>query len=345
MTDRYAASPRLVRSPLTPCLAAAGLAAALLCPGAQADSRTAAANLFANLARIGADIGVKEADALSEPTLVRGVYSLHTRSGQLISYTNESGTLMGDANGFQVLPSSGAPPRKLSSNEGIELRREFMASVDYDKLPRVATGDGGGRKLLMFSAIDCPTCASFEAGLAKSMREHPSTIYVVPGSLLRGRNSDEGVAAWDKVTRIWCAQNPGQAWQKYWQTRSFPAARSCMNGATAERLATGLTALFSGVDVRVKGFPTVLREDAHIMSLTYGYDAGQAFVMGRMGLIAPQNQQLKWLLAEAQVSDVADANIPGAQGQRPQPQYSAQPGQPAQPGKVRTSDLLKKLFK
>ncbi len=60
-----------------------------------------------------------------------------------------------------------------------------------------------------------------------------------------------------------------------------------------------------------------------------------------MGLVAPQNKELKWLLPDARVSNIADAGIPGGPADQPLP--SQKPAQ--QSGKINVGDALKKLFK
>jgi hypothetical protein len=339
MQNRPAALPRTPRlpmlRPLTLAGAALGLAGVLLSGGALADSRSAGAKMFANLARTGSEVGVTSAEAVIEATLVRGMYSIHNQQGKFISFTNESGSVVGDAKGFYVVPASGAPLRMMTGNEKDELRREFMGNIDYDKLVRVSAGDGGGRRLVLFSAIDCPSCADLEGVLAKSLRQAPTTIYVVPSSLNTIR--DGGLASWENVTRLWCADNNGRSWQKYWQTRAVPAARQCaITAQSAERLSGNLKALFNAVDLPMLGVPRMLREDGHPIELPGGYDAGFALSLGRMGTIPSQAVAPKWLAADNMVSDNPDGAVTARQ-------TGQSPGQ--QSGKIKASDLLKKLFK
>ncbi len=317
--------------------AALGLAAALASIHAQADVRSAAASLHANMVGSRANLGVNTAELVpGPPTLVRGMYALNSPQGETIGYTNESGTLFGDARGFYVISPKGARLRKLSSGEGTEVRIEVMNNIEYDKLMRISSGNGGGRKLLLFSAIDCPHCKSFEDILAKSLRETTSTVYVAPSSLQS--LTDGGLKQWETVTRLWCAENSGRAWQTYWQTRAVPASRACrLTPQSAYGSSENLRSILMGIGAETKGLPALLREDGIAVERPPAFDSGWAAMLGPMGSLAGVDNRSRWLAAGMQPDDKAGAY--SSQNQQGQPQ----PGQ--EPNKVKASDLLKKLFK
>ncbi len=98
-----------------------------------------------------------------------------------------------------------------------DLQQEVIAAIDYDKLIKVSYGDGGGRKMVLFSAVDCGFCQRFEQDLMKKGSGVNTTFYVVPMSLQAF--SGAGVAKWQTVSRIWCADNSSAAWRKYWTRR------------------------------------------------------------------------------------------------------------------------------
>ena len=316
------------------------VATALAPATALADGQAAAASLFANLSRAGTDIGVTSADAVLGPPLVPGIYTLHNRQGSFMAYINESGTLFGDSRGFFVVSPAGAPVRKMSTNESAEMRGEVLNNIEYNKLVRVSSGDGGGRRLLLFSAVDCPSCKIFEGAMQQMMRKTSSTIYVVPSSLQRLKDSP---AAWDSVVRLWCADNNGRAWQTYWQTRALPPARQCgITPQSAESTSGDLQSILMALEIPIRGVPAMLREDGLIMGNPSGYDAGFAALMSRAGQPNGLETKGKWLVAGTQIDDKSYSYDTGSRYQ----QVQAQPqGQVQQPGKIKASDLLKKLFK
>lgn len=317
------------------CVAAVGVVLALALPlAARADGRSAAHNLFANLARAKASLSVNENTALVSPTLVRGIYSISNQQGRFVGFTNEAGTLFGDSRGFNVVSANGAQPRALALDEVADLRQEVMERIDYDKLVRVVYGDGGGRRLLVFSAVDCPHCSAFEDSLRKASNGLGATFYVVPSSL-QPLNAGGG-QAWQTATRIWCAVRPGDAWQAYWASRATPPVRQCrFEPRTAELAAQQLKDILGAVGVRVYGTPQVVREDGVLVTARDRFDSGfAAATFGTQG--GPQLTQKppKWLLASAEDSFQAQA-VGGS---------PAAPGNASARGKVSSADILKKLL-
>lgn len=338
MNRSFAASQRRARfsfaRPASLAAAVLGVAASLVSTGASADGHSASASMFANLARLGIDIGHKSANVVPSPTLVRGMYVLDTRQGEFVGFINESGTLFGDFRGFQVVPPNG-PARVIDPNELVELRTEVMKNIEYDKLIRISSGDGGGRRLLLLSAVDCPSCKPFEAILNKSLRSTPSTIYVSPSSIQAIENSPR---EWDMVARLWCAPDNGRAWQTYWQTRAVPAARPCAITANSAMTSTRhLLSILKGAGIKIPGTPTLIREDGMVIPTAMRFDEGYAATLGSMGGINTVSRPPKWLVAGTQPA-LYQSNAQAIQGQVQQQGYG-------QPTKINTGDLLKKLFK
>jgi hypothetical protein len=279
-----------------------GFLLAVLAAGtAFADGRSAAHNLFVNLARAHASLSVNETTALVSPTLVKGIYSLSNQQRQFVGFTNESGTIFGDFRGFNVVPSNGAQPHPMPLDQVNDLREEVIASIDYDKLPKVTHGNGGGRRLVMFSAVDCPPCKVFESSMSKYDAGLDSTFYVVPSSLQKINQG--GFRQWQAVSRIWCADDPGAAWQMYWDTHSIPQARQCRfaDPRIAEMAAQQLSEILRAVGVSVTGTPKIVREDGTLIRIEADMDSG--FILTSFGpSSAPPPRNLKpmhWLTASA----------------------------------------------
>lgn len=313
-----------------------GLLALLTTGSAFADADIARKNFFANLARAGLSVGVDSKEATAAETPVTGIYALTDKQGKFISYTNEAGTMVGSGQGFSVLSPTGAKPRPMNPNEKGELRNEVMKNIRYDQLIRVQHGDGGGRKLLMFSAVDCPSCKGFEDVLLKVGKVTGTTIYVVPLALQAG--SRGGLEMWQTAVRLRCAADPGKAWQTYWQTRAVPGPRPCsFTPQSAELAQNQLEDIFVAAGVPIRGTPTLLREDGLSLPVRLNMDNGYALAtFGPIGLPRGLSEQVRWL------SPASAQTLNGqAETQSTAPAQSAT----AEPGKIKGSDLLKKLFK
>lgn len=242
---------------------------------ARADGQQATHALFANLARSHANVGVSERNVRVAPSLVRGLYVLLDNQGNLVGYTNDAGTLYGDSRGFNYLSPTGGAPQPLSVSEINALRAEIMADIDYDKLIKVSYGNGGGRRLLMFSDVDCPSCKGLEDFLRTHVNSLNTTFYIVPGSLGSLRQGDE--RGWEYARRIWCSDNNSEAWQTYWIRGVTPTTYvTCRfdSARTAETAVMQLRGILMAVGVRITGTPQIVREDGmvqHIPSRTVAY--------------------------------------------------------------------------
>ncbi|MBV6321196.1 thioredoxin fold domain-containing protein [Duganella violaceipulchra] len=314
--------------------AVVGMAGAMLAPPAQADGRSATHNLLANMACANRSLGITENNSRAIPTLVRGMYVLNDNKGAFIGLINEAGTIYGDSSGFQVLSTTSAPPRKMSSEELGDLRQEVIAAIDYDKLIKVSYGDGGGRKMVLFSAVDCGFCQRFEQDLLKKGSGVNTTFYVVPMSLL-DVNDGGGMAKWQTVSRIWCADNSTAAWKKYWSTLDAAPGRTCeYDPKNAQQSVRQLQRVLASVGSRVGGTPVIVREDGSVLQNKPDMDLPymkQNFGSDGLPKMAAAKQP-QWLIAAAD-----NANDP----QQP---AAAQAGEQPKKIKIDVKDALKKLF-
>lgn len=265
-----------------------------------ADGQSAVHNLFSNLARSQARLNVTEATAVATPTLVRGIYRMSSQQGIFVGYINESGTLFGDYRGLNVVPTNGARLRALSASESAEVRAEVVAAIEYEKLPKLVYGDGGNRRLLIFSAVDCPSCKMFEDSMRRYGGSLNSTFYVVPASLQP--IAQGGGKAWQTVSRIWCATDAGVAWKSFWANRSVPQARQCQfaEPSDAEAADQQLKEILRSVGIQIDGTPQIVREDgsfiADVPNLSPAYVAA---TFGPTGAPRQKNGSVRWLSAGA----------------------------------------------
>ena len=314
---------------------------ALLSANAYADGAAAARNLYATMQRAGYAFDTPLRDVVVEPTLVRGMYALMTRQGALVSITNESGTLSGDGNHPQVYPAGGGKARALTAEEVLDLRTEVLANIDYDQLIKVQYGDGGGRKLLLFSALDCGYCKKLEDGLAKNTRTLNTSFYVLPGSL-RGQR-EGGLPVLQAASRIKCAPKNGLAWQSFWSKNVVPteADGGCrVTPASLEREEQLFKHVLLAAGIKIQGYPTLMNENGDRVPHLFDYTAANTNTLFGSGARPPASLQKSpyWIVSAAEAN--AQQQIAAAQSPGP-----AQPQSQQQPGKINTKDLLKKLFK
>ncbi|HEY4079185.1 MAG TPA: hypothetical protein VGM81_00695 [Burkholderiaceae bacterium] len=245
-----------------------GLGLALLCAAsARADASSDASHrLFTHLAQARLQLPVGEAQARASSTLVNQLYALSDSQGRALGYFNDAGTLLLDARGAQVLGPDGL--RALTPDETAALRLEVMQRIRYEALIKLVYGQGGGRRVLMFSALDCPYCRRFEDTLGFVGDQLNTTFYVVPSALV-GIEGD-GISTWQKVSRIWCAESPGNAWEGFWSEGSLPAgpaARSCEFAQPQSAVLANqqLRDILKAVGSRVFAVPQFVREDGVVL--------------------------------------------------------------------------------
>ena len=328
------------------CTASVLLTATLLSAQAHADGALAARHFYENMARVGIGYKTPQSDVVVRATPVNGMYVLFSRNDEMIAVTNESGTISGDAHGLKVLEAGDAAPRPMTQAEQAELRAEVMRNINYDKLIKVSYGNGGNRKIVMFSSVDCGYCKKLEEMFARNARSLNTTLYVMPGSLRRMRNG--GGPALQTVSRIWCAPGNDVAWKNYWAKQAVPAERPCaMTAEAAEREEEYIKQVLFGSGIKINGSPTMLDENGQRMNNEYELNAGAAnAIYGPAARPQPAMQlPARWILSPSEASaqhQLTMAQAP-ARGQY-EPQQQQQQQQP-QNGKISTKDLLKKLFK
>lgn len=271
-----------------------------------ADGAGAVAALFRNMDKIGISFrDINQQNIQTTPTLVRGIYKTTIKSsGAFWGYLNEGGTIIGDHRGWKVMAD---PRRPMNSSELAELRGEIIRSIDFDKLIKVEYGDGGGRKMVMFSAVDCPFCAEFEARAAKLASSMNTTFYVVPSALRPISYGAVPLQNWRTATNIWCAKDNASAWRAYWSKKSLPASQSCeFDERTAEVMGNQLEELLSSVGINRHGVPAILLEDGTVFTPQPDFDKNYATsTFGPEALASLKSvydeQPLKWLVESKQI--------------------------------------------
>ncbi|NHZ39541.1 hypothetical protein [Massilia aquatica] len=273
-----------------------GLLAAIGPTSALADQHTARTNFFANMQKAGVTFtDVTPATADIVPTHVKGMYAIFTPAGKMVSLTNDAGTLTTKGGGLSSVGLQAGKPIRLTPRQVNEVRAEVMANLDYDKMIKISYGNGGGRKILMLSAIDCPGCRMLEKDLAKAASRLNTTFYLVPSSLWG--SDPAAVPALEKVAKIRCDANPALAWQTFWVKRTVPAPTTC--GLTTQQVERDFSLLFYIMDT-VKAIkpvvPMLVTEDGNWIRLFRDMSPtalAAAFGAERKPVVAPPATQ--WL--------------------------------------------------
>lgn len=242
-------------------LTAGFMITAAMTQNAQADGLGAISALKANMARarIHLPFNINNVDA--SPTLVKGIYALENKGTSSFEiFINETGTIFGNSNGWQKV----GVQKELSAEEKTQIRTELLENIDTDKLIKNKFGDGGNRRMVLFSAIDCPACFSFEQTLKKFASSLNTTFYVVPGSLQDISLSQKGQQNWQTAANIWCDQNNVDAWRSYWTKPAPIAGQRCQLSLNqAFNSSVYLKGLLGSIGIKIAATPIILREDGN----------------------------------------------------------------------------------
>jgi hypothetical protein len=253
------------------------LASTLAAGEASADATSAASAFFANLARFGHDASRKA--TVDRRTLVTGVYRLEDTNGELVGLITESGDIIGDSTGWRWITREGTRP--LSDKESTQLRAEILQNIEWKRLIKVQYGDGGGRRILLLSAVNCPYCSRMEDTLARNAASINTTFYVLPISLSPSAASDNGRASWRQAASLWCADS-ASAWRRYWATKEVPSSTACRLDETGVfKMSRNFSTVMSSIGVRMSGTPAMIREDSSVA--TFPVDPDERYLREVLG--------------------------------------------------------------
>lgn len=157
-------------------------------------------------------------------TAIPGLFGVYFNGADApTQFVTRDVTLIGNSTvGYMHLtgPRAGAD---MAPDENRRFLLALLNDIPRDQLITYRYGSGE-RKVLLFTAYDCPSCRAVERELEKRAGEINATIYVIPlGLTYYSRNP----AAVQIVKNIWCAQDPKRAWRSALLDRVLPAQRSC----------------------------------------------------------------------------------------------------------------------
>lgn len=264
---------------------------------AHADGTAALEALKTNLARARVGMPFNINNVQASATLVRGIYVLQDKGTSTFRlFTNEAGSIIGNAAGWQRV----SQPNQLNSEEKSEIRSELLKNIDTDKFIKIKFGDGAGRRMVLLSAIDCPSCFVFEKNLRNIAPTLNTTFYVLPSSL-QDESSQKGRQNWQTVANIWCNQDSTSAWLSYWKKPEPITGQHCdLNSHDASILsAYFFLGLLPSIGIKPIGTPAILREDGNLYIPKIAIDkkyAQENFSEAALGMISiqPTGKPNRW---------------------------------------------------
>ena len=229
-----------------------------------ADAAAVRKRFFDNIDAAGIEMQLKRHHVKAEPiSLVKNVYYLVKPDGGRAGIVNADGTIFGRGDFYNTIDGNIA--RRLTPNEQKAFAQKIVADIRYDKLIRMDYGRGGNRKILVYSAVDCSSCAKFEDDLAQSSRAGKlnTSLYVLPIALRSIR--DGATTEWGAVAAIHCNGNPAAAWAAYWEgvkaRRGYPINRTSCSPKQLDDDRIHLQVILKSVGISLNGTPVLLFED------------------------------------------------------------------------------------
>jgi hypothetical protein len=241
------------------------LASPLGIQAAHADGASAHKAYFSTLYAQGFEVANDARITVARDTLVNGVYRLSTKDGnQFRAFITETGQIFGDANNGWMHTGTNKP---LTNEERAIMRVETLHNIATNKMIKVQYGDGGGRRMILHSSLDCPFCAKMENNLAQYGRSLNTTFYVFPSGLNERDNTSQNLQVWDNAAKVYCAEDSGAAWKEYWAKKRVPPGGQCpVNGPVAKAINKDFREILQSVGIRMHGSPAVIREDGQVFT-------------------------------------------------------------------------------
>lgn len=165
---------------------------------------------------------LREPISAIKPTVIRGVYGLYT-DGQtrgmpraFINFHAESDYVGNTKTGYYSFRTS-ALGQNLPADRAQALYTDMVNSFDLATLPQLRFGNGT-RKVLLFTAQDCPACRELDEVIARAAKQLDVTIYVVPTALDYSAKSTQ-----EALRAVLCAADKSGAWMKYLKGQRLPS--------------------------------------------------------------------------------------------------------------------------
>lgn len=140
--------------------------------------------------------------------------------------------------------------------ESEQLQASVLQNISGDISFTYKMGDGKGRNLALWTAVDCPGCAKLEKGMKSYTKGFNGIVRIFPTTLHPDSRAN--------LERIWCSKSPEKAWTDWMTSQKAPEpggrneTPGCRSGY---ELAEDLGVVLSGVGLRIHGTPSVIYEN------------------------------------------------------------------------------------
>lgn len=229
---------------------ALGPAAALANYEAQRERNFNNAISWANPANASKIVGVvaglskRPAGALSAtPSPVKYLWVVRDTKDGSVLVVNDAGNLVLQPNGSVIDLASRQVV--VGSDTISKIRAEVLKGISPELTLNYKMGNGEGRNVVLWTAVDCPSCVVLERGMDSYTRGMNGIIRIVPTSLAPTHETT--------LSQIWCSENPASAWEKWMKEAKVVNSNKKVGGAGCEKAAKMGDDL--GVVLRSAGFP------------------------------------------------------------------------------------------
>lgn len=106
----------------------------------------------------------------------------------------------------------------VSDDKALEIiRHDLITNIKLDYL--LGPYGHGSRKVVVYSAPDCPFCREFDKAMLSIAKAHDISFYIMP-AVLRGDSASFRAG-------IWCSAQPMKTWEAAIQHRRLPSSTPC----------------------------------------------------------------------------------------------------------------------
>lgn len=183
-------------------------------------------------------------------TPVRGLYLVKTTAGGMVMSSD------GRVGGFGVGQAIDMQTRKpIDVGMDDTFQTEILQSVDVTQAIRLKYGSGR-KQVLLWSAVDCPSCVQMERMVAKHGGD--VTFYLFPTALTPSEDNMK------LVKGIWCSVDSAGAWHAYMREGKQPAGPYLKGCTKGYETSEGFSIALGVAGFRLFGTPAVIYEDGRI---------------------------------------------------------------------------------
>ena len=251
----------------------------------------------AKIASVVAGLSKRPADSfVASPSPVKYLWVVRDKKDGSVLVINDAGNLVLQPNGSVIDLVS---RQVVVGNDTIsKIRAEVLKGISPEMTLNYKMGNGEGRNVVLWTAVDCPSCVILERGLDSFTNGMNGVIRIVPTMLAPMHETT--------LSQIWCSDDPAVAWEK-WMKESKLVGPSKKGGSVgcekAAKMGDDLGVVLRSAGFPVYGTPSFIYENglvnAHILKNAglrgdslYGLPSSDIL---RLGLVSKSENQSGWV--------------------------------------------------